>query len=253
MGIETAEEVPDGQLFIIPLRLDDCPVLSEKLSKYQYQDMFPDWTFAVERIIKSIKLSISHIPLKTEIRHTQKSITTSATFVIKNLKTEILSGSAITTSISKILDPEISIFLKPVDIVWLKNELYGYSFTDRNNKKTYINDEEILPGNPDYRKIKGKVKIAFRDSRPGQYDEFDFPMFLGQPISEIEQMADRFGKYQPVMNIRINDLPRDQYDIIKDLAPDGSILPINLTKIEVDKCLSQLRLKIHKLLDETLQ
>ncbi len=54
LGIDTLEEIPEDQIFIIPIRIDDCQIPFEKLSKIQYQDLFPDWNRGLQRIIKSI-------------------------------------------------------------------------------------------------------------------------------------------------------------------------------------------------------
>ena len=41
LALDTAEEKPDGTIFIIPVRLDDCEVPT-RLSVYQYVDYFGD-------------------------------------------------------------------------------------------------------------------------------------------------------------------------------------------------------------------
>ncbi len=38
LGIDTTEEIQEGELFIISLRLEECPITSEKLPGIQYQD-----------------------------------------------------------------------------------------------------------------------------------------------------------------------------------------------------------------------
>jgi hypothetical protein len=55
LGIETLEEIPEDQIFIIPIRIDECQIPFDKLSKIQYQDMFPDWDRGFQKIIKVIK------------------------------------------------------------------------------------------------------------------------------------------------------------------------------------------------------
>lgn len=251
LGIDTAEEIPDGQLFIIPLRLDECPVPSEKLSRIQYQDMFPNWDIAMDRIIKSIKSSISKIPTNPNISKGQETHQPFRSQIVKELKYDILSGVSLSISISKVLDSKNDLQLSPLDVVWLRNELYGYDFTDEHSKKNFINDEDTLPGNPDYRKIKGILKIQSGNSlNRDTYREINYPLFLGQPVSEIERMKNEFGKYQILMYIPITSLPKDQYEIMNEIAPQESRIPVTLTKIEIDRCLSQLRLRLHKLLSD---
>jgi hypothetical protein len=55
LGIETLEEIPEDQIFIIPIRIDDCQIPFDKLSKIHYQDMFPDWDKGLQKIIQVIK------------------------------------------------------------------------------------------------------------------------------------------------------------------------------------------------------
>lgn len=251
LAIDTAEEIPEGQLFIIPLRLDDCQILSEKLSKYQYQNMFPDWSFAVNRIIEAIKLSISHLPSKDEIEFKPKIIDSSSIQSLEKLKIDLLSGSSISVTLSKILGHEIRQFLKPVDIVWLKNELYGYSITDEFNRKSYIQNDEILPGNPNYRNVKGEIRIMRENQLSIEgFKVVKFPLFLGQAVPDLERMSEKFERYQRIFNIPINSLSKEQLDAVKQLNPRLNELPVHLTKPEIDRCLSELRLRIHRLLSE---
>lgn len=53
-GLEVLDEVPESQIFVIPVRLNECNVPYEKLRKYQYVDLFPDWQEGVRRILQSI-------------------------------------------------------------------------------------------------------------------------------------------------------------------------------------------------------
>jgi hypothetical protein len=50
-----AAKVPLDEIFLVPLRLDDC-VLPNRISKQiQYVDLFPDWETGVDRLIAVIK------------------------------------------------------------------------------------------------------------------------------------------------------------------------------------------------------
>lgn len=55
IALEVALEIPEGEIFIIPLRLDNCSIPFEQLRKIQYQNMFPDWDKGIKRILQSIK------------------------------------------------------------------------------------------------------------------------------------------------------------------------------------------------------
>ncbi len=54
LAIDTADEIPEGQIFIIPIRIDECQVPFDKLSNIQYQDMFPQWNKGLQRIIRAL-------------------------------------------------------------------------------------------------------------------------------------------------------------------------------------------------------
>ena len=52
-GLEVLDEVPESQIFVIPARLNECDMPYEKLRKYHYVDLFPDWEEGVRRILQS--------------------------------------------------------------------------------------------------------------------------------------------------------------------------------------------------------
>ena len=54
LAIDAADEIPEGQIFIIPIRIDECKIPFDKLSKIQYQDMFPEWNKGLQRIIRAL-------------------------------------------------------------------------------------------------------------------------------------------------------------------------------------------------------
>jgi len=50
-----ASKVPLDEIFLIPLRLDDCLVPKSISKQTQYLDLFPDWKGGVKRLIAVIK------------------------------------------------------------------------------------------------------------------------------------------------------------------------------------------------------
>jgi hypothetical protein len=50
-----AAKVPLDEIFLIPLRLDDCVVPNRISKQIQYLDLFPDWVTGVGRLIAVIK------------------------------------------------------------------------------------------------------------------------------------------------------------------------------------------------------
>ncbi len=50
-----AAKIPLDEIFLIPLRLDDCEVPGRILKQIQYVDLFPDWHAGVSRLMAVIK------------------------------------------------------------------------------------------------------------------------------------------------------------------------------------------------------
>ena len=54
-ALDCARRVPLDEAFLIPVRLDDCPVPSRIRREIQYIDLFPDWDRGLRRIISVIE------------------------------------------------------------------------------------------------------------------------------------------------------------------------------------------------------
>jgi len=66
LALDTAAEKPDGTIFIIPIRLDDCNV-PEMLKKYQYVDYFgsiENKERVYASLIASLKLRAANLGIK---------------------------------------------------------------------------------------------------------------------------------------------------------------------------------------------
>jgi hypothetical protein len=67
LALDTAEEKPEGTIFIIPIRLDICEV-PQRLSQYQYVDYFGDDT-KMERVyanlLTSLRMRAEGLEIKT--------------------------------------------------------------------------------------------------------------------------------------------------------------------------------------------
>lgn len=50
IALDVLSEFPDDQVFILPVRIDDCSIISEQLREIQYVDMFPDWSRGAARL-----------------------------------------------------------------------------------------------------------------------------------------------------------------------------------------------------------
>jgi hypothetical protein len=53
-ALECADRLPLDDVFIIPVRLDDCPVPASIKARLQYVDMFPDWNRGLQRVLAAI-------------------------------------------------------------------------------------------------------------------------------------------------------------------------------------------------------
>lgn len=53
LTLNVLDTIPEGQIYIIPLRLDECNVPYE-IQKYQYLDLFPDFEKKLDLIINKI-------------------------------------------------------------------------------------------------------------------------------------------------------------------------------------------------------
>ncbi|MCB0102221.1 MAG: toll/interleukin-1 receptor domain-containing protein [Anaerolineales bacterium] len=66
LALDTAAEKPEGTIFIIPIRLDDCQV-PDMLKKYQYVDYFgsiEQKEKVYSNLILSLKLRAAHLGIK---------------------------------------------------------------------------------------------------------------------------------------------------------------------------------------------
>ena len=60
-ALEILDEVPDNQVFLIPVRLDDCRPQHLRLSDLQWLDLFPSW----EEGVRKLREVFSRVPEKT--------------------------------------------------------------------------------------------------------------------------------------------------------------------------------------------
>lgn len=61
LALETFSEIPEGQIFIIPVRLNECQI-PDKFTGIHYVDLFENDAF--EKIVQTIKLSLGRLGIK---------------------------------------------------------------------------------------------------------------------------------------------------------------------------------------------
>lgn len=51
-GLEMLGQIPDSQIFLIPIRIGECEPTHERLRELQWVDMFPNWEDGLQRLNK---------------------------------------------------------------------------------------------------------------------------------------------------------------------------------------------------------
>jgi len=74
-AFEVLDEIPDEDIFIIPVRIKNCKII-ERFKDIHVVDLFPSYKDCIERIIKSISLKISYLnfPDNTDSGYDTKNI-----------------------------------------------------------------------------------------------------------------------------------------------------------------------------------
>jgi HD-GYP domain-containing protein (c-di-GMP phosphodiesterase class II) len=66
MALDIADQIPDGQIYIIPLRLENCEVPS-RLAKWQWVNYFEDKVFTYNLLMTALKSKIVTLPTSSEV------------------------------------------------------------------------------------------------------------------------------------------------------------------------------------------
>ncbi|HKI07205.1 MAG TPA: toll/interleukin-1 receptor domain-containing protein [Nitrososphaeraceae archaeon] len=54
-ALEVLDEFPESQIFMIPVRLNDCNVNHTTLNEFHRVDLFPNWEEGIKRILVSLR------------------------------------------------------------------------------------------------------------------------------------------------------------------------------------------------------
>lgn len=63
-ALEVLEEIPEDEIFVIPVRLDDCKVTDSRLRELHYVDLFPDFESGIEKVVAAMeaaRVPLSHV------------------------------------------------------------------------------------------------------------------------------------------------------------------------------------------------
>lgn len=56
-ALDVLDEFPEGEIFAIPVRLDDCEIPYGKFRGIQSADLFPDWNAGIERLVQAFHIN----------------------------------------------------------------------------------------------------------------------------------------------------------------------------------------------------
>jgi len=54
-ALESARRLPLDEIYLLPVRLDECPVPAGVSGETQYVDLFPDWELGMNRLVEAIR------------------------------------------------------------------------------------------------------------------------------------------------------------------------------------------------------
>ena len=55
-ALDVLDEFPEGEIFAIPVRLNNCEVPYEKFRGIERVDLFPEWNEGVQRLLRTFKI-----------------------------------------------------------------------------------------------------------------------------------------------------------------------------------------------------
>jgi len=58
-ALESARRLPLDEIFLLPIRLDNCPVPADVAREMQYVDLFPAWDAGISRVIEAIRRQVN--------------------------------------------------------------------------------------------------------------------------------------------------------------------------------------------------
>lgn len=70
-ALDVLDEIHKSDVYVIPVRLDDTVINDKKLGRIQFVDLFPDWNYGVENVIKAIKSGAA--PLTASTKHAMRA------------------------------------------------------------------------------------------------------------------------------------------------------------------------------------
>ncbi len=72
-AIGLLHEYPEDQIYLIPVRLDDCQMPREELGDLHWLDLFPDWDAGIRKLQSIFLQRREHSPISTEYKDDRKA------------------------------------------------------------------------------------------------------------------------------------------------------------------------------------
>jgi hypothetical protein len=63
-ALDVVDKYPPDKVFIVPVRLDECTPTHEKLMKFHWVDVFPDYSLGLKRLAVSLSLDATALPIR---------------------------------------------------------------------------------------------------------------------------------------------------------------------------------------------
>jgi TIR domain/SIR2-like domain len=70
-ALEILKEFRPSEIFVIPIRIENCTVSDEKLNELYMIDMYPDWELGIQRILKSMGAGSSQNSMLQDASHSE--------------------------------------------------------------------------------------------------------------------------------------------------------------------------------------
>jgi hypothetical protein len=58
-ALDCARQIPLDEIYIVPVRLDHCPIPRSIQRELHYVDLFPDWSHGIRRLVATMRLALT--------------------------------------------------------------------------------------------------------------------------------------------------------------------------------------------------
>lgn len=146
-ALDILDEIPESDIYVIPIRLEECEPTHEKLQELHRVDMFPSWRDGLHRVLKAIGLEPRQEYVERGLFHTGFRI---GTFNLCNFDDRLGSNPSFSDRIA-VMRPQL--FRLNADILCLQ-EVHG-QVKDGHGPRQLFALDELINGTPyaDYKKV----------------------------------------------------------------------------------------------------